>query len=60
MKKLYNRSGEFLGTVKKAVQLPDRVEVECQPDFPGMIERTEIYRGCAIIYEDAKRIYIDH
>lgn len=59
MKKLYNRSGEFLGTVKKAVQLPGRVEVECRPDFPGMIEKTEIYIGSSVIYEDAERIYID-
>ena len=59
MKKLYNRSGKFLGTVKKAVQLPDRVEVECPADFPGMIEKTEIYIGSLVIYEDTERIYID-
>ena len=59
MKKLYNRSGKLLGMVKKAVQLPDRVEVECPADFPGMIEKTEIYIGSSVIYEDAERIYID-
>lgn len=59
MKKLYNRSGKFLGTVKKAVQLPDRVEVECPAVFPGMIKKTQIYIGSSIIYEDAERIYID-
>ena len=59
MKKLYNSSGKLLGTVKKTVQLPGRVEVECQPDFPGMIEKAEIYIGSSVIYEDAERIYID-
>lgn len=59
MKKLYNRSGKFLGTVKKAVQLTDRVEIECPGDFPGMIKKTQIYIGSSIIYEDAERIYID-
>ena len=59
MKKLYNRSGKFLGMVKKAVQLPGRVETEFPPDFPGMVKKTQIYIGSSIIYEDAVRIYID-
>lgn len=33
MKKLYNRSGKFLGTVKKAVQLTDRVELNAREIF---------------------------
>lgn len=59
MKKLYNRSGKFLGMVKKAVQLPDSVETECTTDFPGMVKKTQIYIGSSIIYEDSDRIYID-
>lgn len=61
MKKAYNTSGKFYGLVKKVSKDQDGNPVLTMPgDFPGMAERTVVFLGGSIVYEDNDRIYIEY
>ena len=49
MKKVFTPDGTFLG---RALKMPG--------DFPGMTEKTVIYVGGSIVYEDENRVYIKY
>lgn len=60
MKKVFTPDGAFLGRALKIKTTGSGVEITMPGDFPGMIEKTVVYIGGSIIYEDENRIYIKY
>ena len=60
MKKVFTPDGTFLGRALKIETTGNGVEITALGDFPGMIEKTVVYLGGSIVYEDENRIYIKY
>jgi hypothetical protein len=60
MKKVFTPDGEFLGMAVTIKTTENGVEITAPGDFPGMIEKTVVYLGGSIVYEDENRIYIKY
>lgn len=60
MKKAFTTDGEYLGRTIKIETTRNGVEITSPCDFPGMIEKTVVYIGGSIVYEDENRIYIKY
>ena len=60
MKKVFTPDGEYLGRTIKIETTGNGVEITASGDFPGMIEKTVVYIGGSIVYEDENRIYIKY
>lgn len=60
MKKVFNMSGEFLGAATKIEKLEKGIQITFRGDFPGMSEKTLVYMGGRIVYEDENRLYIEY
>lgn len=59
MKKIFvGIRGKFYGMATKVEQTGKNVTVTMPGDFPGMLERTEIFESAKILHEDEKRVYI--
>ena len=59
-KKVFTPDGTFLGWALKIKTTGNGVEITALGDFPGMIEKTVVYLGGSIVYEDENRIYIKY
>ena len=60
MKKVFESSGKFLGTAKKIKENKENIEITFSGDFPGMKEKTIVYIGGSILFEDENRVYITY
>ena len=60
MKKVFTPDGTFLGRALKIETTGNDVEITMPGDFPGMAEKTVIYVGGSIVYEDENRVYIKY
>ena len=60
MKKVFTPDGEYLGRAIKIETTENGVEITMPGDFPGMAEKTVIYVGGSIVYEDENRVYIKY
>lgn len=60
MKKIFESSGKFLGTAKKIKESKKNIEITFSGDFPGMKEKTIVYIGGLILFEDETRVYITY
>ena len=60
MKKVFTPDGTFLGRALKIETTGSGVEITMPGDFPGMTEKTVIYVGGSIVYEDENRVYIKY
>lgn len=60
MKKVFTPDGTFLGMAVTIKTTENGVEITAPGDFSGMAERTTIYLGGSIVYEDENRIYIKY
>lgn len=60
MKKVFTPDGTFLGRSLKIETTGNGVEITMPGDFPGMAEKTVIYVGGSIVYEDENRVYIKY
>ena len=60
MKKEFTTDGEYLGRAIKIETTENGVEITAPGDLPGMEERTVVYLGGSIVYEDENRVYIKY
>lgn len=60
MKKVFNMSGEFLGAATKIEKSEKEIRISFPGDFPGMSEKTLVYMGGRVVYEDENRLYIEY
>ena len=60
MEKIFTPDGTFLGRAIKIETTENGVEITMSGDFPGMKERTVIYLGGEVVYEDENRVYIKY
>ena len=60
MKKIFEVSGEFLGAATKIEKLEKEIQITFRGDFPGMSEKTLVYMGGRVVYEDENRLYIEY
>ena len=60
MKKVFTPDGEYLGRALEIKTTGNDVEITMPGDFPGMVERTVVYLGGSIVYEDENRVYIKY
>lgn len=60
MKKVFTPDGEYLGRALEIKTTGNGVEITMPGDFPGMEERTVVYLGGSIVYEDENRVYIKY
>ena len=60
MKKVFNMSGEFLGAATKIEKSEKGIQITFPGDFPGMKEKTIVYIGGLILFEDETRVYITY
>lgn len=58
--KVFTPDGTFLGRALKIETTGNDVEITMPGDFPGMAEKTVIYVGGSIVYEDENRVYIKY
>lgn len=60
MKEVFESSGKCLGTAKKIKENKKNIEITFHGDFPGMKEKTAVYIGGSILFEDKNRVYITY
>lgn len=60
MKKVFNRNGDFYGIAKKIEKVGNNLIITMSGNFPGMTERSVIFEGGEIIFEDKDRLYIEY
>lgn len=60
MKKVFESSGKFLGTATNIKKNIESIEITFPGDFPGMKEKTLVYIGGVILFEDENRVYITY
>lgn len=60
MKKVFNMSGEFLGAATKIEESKKEIRISFPGDLPGMSEKTLVYMGGLILFEDENRVYITY
>lgn len=59
-KKIFRPDGKFFGIAMKIEKDGNDILVTMPGDLPGMLEKTIIFSGGEIVYEDNDRIYIDY
>lgn len=60
MKEVFESSGKCLGTAKKIKENKENIQITFPGDFPGMKEKTLVYIGGLILFEDENRVYITY
>lgn len=60
MKEVFESSGKCLGTAKKIKENKENIQITFPGDFPGMKEKTLVYIGGSILFEDENRVYITY
>lgn len=60
MKEVFESSGKCLGTAKKIKERKKNIEITFSGDLPGMSEKTLVYIGGSILFEDENRVYITY
>lgn len=53
-------SGEFLGAATKIEKSEKGIQITFPGDLPGMKEKTIVYIGGLILFEDENRVYITY
>lgn len=60
MKEVFESSGKCLGTAKKIKENKENIQITFPGDLPGMSEKTLVYIGGSILFEDENRVYITY
>ena len=53
-------SGEFLGASTKIEKSEKEIQITFPGDLPGMSEKTLVYMGGRVVYEDESLLYIEY